>query len=66
MSDGIQYRINIKGPNSVRAITIITDTLQSAMSIAKARCAWNETVTMVCQLEDDVIIDYSVCKGAKS
>jgi hypothetical protein len=66
MSDGIEFRVSIKGVNGVRAVIIITDTIQSAMSIAKARCAWNETVTMVCQLEDDVIIDYSVCKGGKS
>lgn len=66
MSDGIEYRVNIKGPSNVRVLVIITDTIQGALSIAKARCAWNETVTMVCQLEDDVIIDYSVCKGAKS
>lgn len=66
MSDGIEFRVNIQGVNGVRSLLIITDTIQAAMSIAKARCAWNETVTMVCQLEDDVIIDYSVCKGAKS
>ena len=46
-----------------RHITIITDTLQSAMSIARANCKSGEEVTSVLLSERDVIVDYTVCKG---
>lgn len=48
---------------SDRTITIVTDTLQSAISIAKTKCNSNEHVTSVYLNAEDVVIDYSQIKG---
>lgn len=44
---------------STRTITIVTGTLQDAMSIAKTKCGSAEQVTSIYQTAVDAIIDYS-------
>ncbi len=63
MSDATAYQITIKSSGgSSRHLLIITDTIQAALSIAKCKCSYNETVAGVYELEDDLYVDYSVCK----
>lgn len=64
MSDGTLFNIGIKSSGgSYRTLIIITDTIQAALSIAKSKVAYNETVVQVDASSTDVYIDYSVCKG---
>lgn len=49
-----------------RSITIITDTLQSAFSIARTRCLVNEQVLSVAVNDIDVVIDYSAVSNPAS
>ena len=48
---------------SSRHIVIVTDTLQSAHSIARAHCKPGEEISSVSLTDRDVIVDYTVCKG---
>ena len=67
MSDGIEYRVGIRDANgSYREIIIITDTIQNAMSIGRAKAKWNEEVASINSSSTEVHIDYSACKGDKS
>lgn len=64
MSDGTLFHIGIKSSGgSYRELIIITDTIQSALSIAKSKVTYNETVIRVDSSDTDLYIDYSVCKG---
>ena len=45
-----------------REEVIITDTMQNAMSIAKAHCKWNEEVDSVDTTARDVTIDQAAIK----
>lgn len=44
---------------SWREEVIVTDTLQNALSIAKAHCKWNEEVDEVYCLSRDVTVDHA-------
>lgn len=57
--------INSTGPggSSWREEVIVTDTLQSAMSIGKAHCKWNEEVDEIYTIARDVVIDSAAVKS---
>lgn len=50
------------GPISVgeRSLTIVTGTMQDAMSIARTKTTHNEEITSIYTTATDVIVDYSV------
>lgn len=50
--------------SSGRSLVIITDSIQSALSIARARLNTGEEIESVYEGALDPIIDYTVCKGA--
>jgi hypothetical protein len=48
-----------------RYLTIITDSLQNALSIAKSKCTNHEEVTSVSLEECDLIIDHAAVGSAQ-
>jgi hypothetical protein len=59
MANVYRVYVHAHGPGSGRSLTIVTDTLQNAVSIAKSKCVSNEEVTSVDQEACDVIIDHA-------
>lgn len=58
------YKVMVVCNNSTSSATwreevIVTDTLQNALSIAKAHCKWNEEVDEVYCLSRDVTVDHA-------
>lgn len=47
------------GPSNNRCINILTNSMQSAMSIARAKCTSKEEVVSIYLQSEDVIIDYT-------
>lgn len=42
-----------------RTFTVVTDTMQEAMSIARTKVTGNEEITGIYELSKDAVVDYS-------
>jgi hypothetical protein len=53
------YRVFMRAPThgNGRYLCIVTDGIQSALSIAKSKCATDEVITSIDLEADDVIVD---------
>lgn len=67
MANSYNAQVGVPGNNSpfgsTRSLAIITDTLQSAMAIARTKCTGQEQVLSVTINDYDVIIDFTVVKS---
>lgn len=52
----------VLGSSCGRYLTIVTDSLNNAIAIGRARCTPNEEVTSASRGNDDVIVDHAVAK----